>query len=344
MTPASVMPARSVPAGKRLPAPGPELVPASLSPLAAEVRRGLTARRKTLSPWIFYDAAGSALFERITALPEYYLTRAERDIFAEHADEIISLARGGAVNGPPLHILELGAGSAAKTGLLLAAAVRAQGQVVYQPIDVSASALAVAERNLETGLPGVDVEPYVGDYTHGYDGLARPPGPRLALFIGSSVGNFEPADALNLLRDLRAQLRPGDSFLIGADLGKDPALLLPAYNDAQGVTAAFNKNALARINRELGGNFDLDAFAHDARWNRRLSRVEMHLVSLRRQTVRIAGLGLRIDFAAGEAIHTENSYKYSALRLNRLLRRAGFRPQAHWQDGECHFLVTYCRA
>jgi dimethylhistidine N-methyltransferase len=312
--------------------------------LAAEVRRGLTARRKTLSPWIFYDAAGSALFERITALPEYYLTRAEREIFAEHADEIIALARAGAVNGSPLHILELGAGSAAKTGLLLAAAVRAQGHVLYQPIDVSTSALAQAERNLEASLPGVDVEPYAGDYTHGYEGLARPPGPRLALFIGSSVGNFEPENALNLLRELCAQLRPGDSFLIGADLGKDPALLLPAYDDAQDVTAAFNKNALARINRELGGNFDLDAFAHEARWNRRLSRVEMHLVSQRPQTVIIAGLGLRIDFAAGEAIHTENSYKYTVLRLDRLLQRAGFTPEAHWQDSERRFGVTFSKA
>src|SRR5580692_9875737 len=201
MTTASVVPA---PAVQRLRPHRQE----SLSPLAREVRRGLTAKRKKLSPWIFYDTEGSRLFEQITALPEYYLTRSEREIFAEHADEIIALARAGAVNGSPLHILELGAGSAAKTGILLAAAVRAQGRVLYQPIDVSAAALAEAERNLEQRLPGVDVEPYVGDYTQGYDGLARPAGPRLALFIGSSVGNFEPADALNVLRELRAQLRP----------------------------------------------------------------------------------------------------------------------------------------
>jgi len=337
MTTASIVPA---PLTEKLRRP----MQAALSPLAAEVRRGLSAKRKKLSPWIFYDAEGSRLFEQITALPEYYLTRDEREIFARHADEILALARDGAVNGSLLHVLELGAGSASKTGLLLAAAVRAQGSVLYQPIDVSASALAQAQRNLEASLPGVDVQPYVGDYTGGYDRLTRPNGPRLGLFIGSSVGNFEPRDALNLLRDLRAQLRPGDSFLIGADLRKGPAILLPAYNDAQGVTAAFNKNALARINRELDGNFELDSFAHEARWNSRLSRVEMHLVSLRSQAVTIGALGLTIEFAAGEGIHTENSYKTTVRRLDGLLQQAGFSPQAHWQDGKCHFCVTYSRA
>jgi L-histidine N-alpha-methyltransferase len=339
MTPASALPVPSVLPAPRRARPQLRLVHAPASPLAIEVKRGLTARRKFLSPWVFYDAAGSELFERITELPEYYLTRAERGIFAARADEVFALAAGDQPNHaqPPLHILELGAGSAAKTGLLLAAAVRAQGRVLYQPIDVSSSALKEAQRNLEAQLPGVEVEPYVSDYTRGYDGLTRPAGPRLALFIGSSVGNFEPADALQVLRDLRAQLQPGDSFLLGADLRKDPAILLPAYDDAEGVTAAFNKNALARINRELGGEFQLDLFGHEARWNSRLSRVEMHLVSLREQKVRIAGLKLAVNFTAGETIHTENSYKYTPARLAKLLRQAGFAPQRR-------FLVTFSDA
>jgi len=313
------------------------------SPVAAEVLQGLTSHPKTLSPWLFYDAAGSDLFEKITELSEYYLTRAERSIFAAHADEIIQLARRD--SQLPVHILELGAGSAAKTGLLLSAAARAQGRVLYQPIDVSASALAEAEIHLQADLPGVDIDfqPHVGDYTRGYEHLVHPPGPRLALFIGSSIGNFERPAAVELLRQLRSQLALEASFLLGVDLRKDPAILLAAYNDAAGVTAAFNKNVLVRINRELGANFDLNAFDHEARWNPRQSRIEMHLVSKRAQTVKIADLDVQIEFAAGESIHTENSYKYTPRRLQTLLATTGFAPTASWTDDKNQFLVTLAR-
>jgi dimethylhistidine N-methyltransferase len=315
-----------------------QLVPAAPSPLALEVERGLTSSPKTLTPWLFYDAAGSAMFETITQLPEYYLTRAERSIFAAHADEIVELARKH--SQLPLHILELGAGSASKTGLVLAAAVRAQGRVLYQPIDVSASALAHAETHLEEAVPGVEVEPHVADYTRGYGQLQRPQGPRLALYIGSSIGNFEPEDALEVLRELRQQLLPGDCLLLGADLRKDPSLLLPAYNDAQGVTAAFNKNVLVRINRDLGGSFDVTSFDHVARWNARRSRIEMHLVSRIAQTARIEALDLTVRFKAGESIHTENSYKYTKPRLARMLAQAGFASIRQWKDDAGLFLVT----
>ena len=243
-----------------------------------------------------------------------------------------------------MHVLELGAGSASKTGLILAAAVRAQGRVLYQPIDVSKSALQDATRHLQAEVPGVDVEPHIADYTRGYDHLARPDGPRLALYIGSSIGNFEPPDARQVLKDLRAQLLPGDSLLLGADLRKDPSLLLPAYNDAQGITAAFNRNALVRINHDLDADFDLDAFTHEARWNSRRSRIEMHLVSQRRQVVRIAALDLTVPFAPGESIHTENSYKYTPTRLARLLTAASFTPIQQWTDAERRFLVTLSQA
>jgi dimethylhistidine N-methyltransferase len=314
------------------------LVPPPPSPLAVEVLRGLTSKPKALTPWLFYDAAGSALFDQITQLPEYYLTRAERSIFADHADEIVERARGNAKH--PVHILELGAGNASKTGLILAAAVRAQGRVLYQPLDVSGSALADAMQQLQSALPGVTVEPHVTDYTRGYGHLSRPSGPRLALYIGSSIGNFEPQDALQVLRDLRDQLKPGDSLLLGTDLRKEPSVLLPAYNDAMGVTAAFNKNVLVRINHDLAADFDITCFEHEARWNSRRSRIEMHLVSQRPQQVHIAALELTIDFAAGESIHTENSYKYTRRRVNNLLGKAGFAAAKQWKDDDGRFLVT----
>jgi L-histidine N-alpha-methyltransferase len=349
MRPANLLPAlKSAAKSARADlAPALKLVPAPPSPLAQEVLRGLSAPKKFLSPWLFYDDRGSLLFEDITALPEYYLTRAERSIFAAHADSIIALARGRARQ--PLHVLELGAGTAAKTGLLLAAAARLQHRVLYQPIDVSPLALEHARRHIESSVPGVTVEPHVADYTRGYNHLARPAGPRLALFIGSSIGNFEPADALAVLRQLRSELRSGDSLLIGVDLrpssaGKDPATLLAAYNDAAGVTADFNKNVLVRINRELGANFRVEGrderFKHSAIWNSRLSRIEMHLVSTRTQTVDIAALDQGFQFSAGESIHTENSYKYTRRRLATLLTRAGFNVSRQWTDDDGLFLVT----
>ena len=307
--------------------------------VAAAVREGLTSRPKRLPAWLFYDEAGSRLFEAITELPEYYLTRTERGIFAANAEAIIAQAAGAAqaAEGAFLRIAELGAGSADKTRLLLKAAVKRQGTVLYEPVDVSASALDGARMRIEREIPGVTVAPRVMDYTHG-DGHSFHLDPscrgerQLVLYIGSSIGNFEPSEALELLSRVRAGLKAGDGFLLGVDLVKEDSILLAAYDDAAGVTAAFNRNLLVRLNRELGADFDPDAFAHRAEWNAASSRIEMHLISRLAQRVRFAALNLEVDFAAGETIHTENSYKYRPGQAETLLADAGFGATATWTD------------
>ncbi len=311
----------------------PPLSEAVLTPLGAEVFRGLSARPRTLSPWLFYDAEGSRLFEAITELPEYYVTRAEREILAARADEIIASAGDG-----HLSIYELGAGTATKTGLILRAALKRQSSLTYHAIDVSPSALADAKDRLETRMPGLAVEPLVADYT---DGLANV-GDRLSsrsvnerrmfLYIGSSIGNFDLPFALRILRDIRRQLLPGDTLLLGADLVKDRQVLLDAYDDAAGVTAAFNKNVLTRINRELGSNFNLQLFRHRARWNEASSRIEMHLESLITQVVFVPAIDLLVRLGRGETIHTENSYKFTDDQIAGLLSRAGFKITRRWKD------------
>jgi len=309
------------------------------------VREGMGKTPKRLPPWLFYDEAGSLLFEQITALPEYYLTRIEREIFLSDSAEMIALAAGDC----RLRLMELGAGSADKTRLLLAAATEFQGQVYYQPVDVSETALDAARVRLEQELPEVTVEPHAADYTRELrlepcsDGEKR-----LALFIGSSIGNFLPEEALDLLSRLRDALEPGDGLLLGVDLAptSEPAsgdkteeALIAAYDDAAGVTAGFNKNMLVRLNRELGAEFDLDAFQHRIRWNREESRIEMHLESLREQKVRIPSLDLEVEFAAGETIHTENSYKYRLGEVEKLLNAAGFVNPQRWRDENGWFAV-----
>jgi dimethylhistidine N-methyltransferase len=305
--------------------------------VAAAVREGLSAHRKHLPPWLFYDAAGSRLFEQITELPEYYLTRTERAILTAHASEMIALA----AQGQRLRLVELGAGSADKTRLLLSAAVAYQGAVLYEPLDVSATALDEAKERIEREIPGVRVSPQVLDYTQGLDGLepAAAGERRLVLYIGSSIGNFEPRAAERLLQQLHAGLEPGDSLLLGVDLIKDEATLLAAYNDAAGVTAAFNRNILVHLNRELGANFDPETFAHRAVWNASESRIEMHLESQVAQRVCLAALNLEVDFAAGETIHTENSYKYAPGAAQAMLAEAGFAPTGNWTDAQSWFAV-----
>lgn len=304
------------------------------TPVGAEVYRGLTSRPKTLSPWLFYDAEGSRLFEAITELPEYYLTRAEREIFQRHAADIIA-----AIGSDDLTIYELGAGTASKTGLLLRAATGHQGQVTYHAIDVSASALSEAKQRLESDLPAVAVETHIADYTDGISSLPISPHRRLGerklfLYIGSSIGNFEIAHALQVLRDIRSQLVAGDALLLGADLVKNRQTLLKAYNDSAGTTAAFNKNVLTRINRELGSNFNLHLFRHRARWNEEHSRIEMHLESLITQVIFIPALQIEVRLARGETIHTENSYKFTDHQLSQLLERAGFQLAQQWYDSQ----------
>lgn len=294
---------------------------------------------KRLSPWIFYDQRGSELFEAITELPEYYLTRTERAIFAERGEEILEAA-----GAPELAMIELGAGTAVKTDVLLEAAVRRELAVTYYPIDISESALDEAGRRIGERLPQVAVEPRLADYTRNLGVIPSPDCPRLVLYIGSSIGNFEPAEAAALLRDLRRRLAPGDLLLLGVDHVKERGTLLRAYNDAAGVTAEFNRNALCRINRELDAKFRPGLFQHRAVWNERESRIEMHLESLIGQEVPIRALGLTASFRRGESIHTENSYKFTPEAAAELLKRCDFAPQASWSDARGWFGVYLAEA
>lgn len=309
--------------------------------ISGVVRKGLSRQPKSLPPWLFYDEKGSRLFEQITELPEYYLTRTERAILTTHAAAMIDAAAGG----KRVRIAELGAGSADKTRLLLAAAVQRQGSVLYEPVDVSASALEAARERIEREIEGVQVAPRVEDYT--IDFKLQPAGPderRLVLYIGSSIGNFEPDQALRLLQGVRAGLKRGDGLLLGVDLVKSPTRLLAAYDDAAGVTAAFNLNLLARLNRELSADFNLEAFAHRAVWNEGKSRIEMHLESLEAQTVRIGALEMDVKFEAGETIHSENSYKYWPGSVKALFATAGFALAESWTDAKGWFEVNLGKA
>jgi L-histidine N-alpha-methyltransferase len=326
------------------------------SPVAVAVREGLAARPRRLPAWLFYDADGSRLFDQITQLPEYYLTRTERGIFSAHAGEIVAQAAqcGLGATDPNvtyeaepvrLRIAELGAGSADKTRLLLKAAAARQGMLLYEPVDVSASALLDARKRIEAEIPSVRVLPRVMDYTRGLDLYPAAEGERrLVLYIGSSIGNFEPYQANEVLEIIRAGLEPGDALLLGVDLRKSEGTLLAAYDDAAGVTARFNLNLLARLNRELGADFDLETFSHRAVWNPDESRIEMHLESLIDQRVKLPALDLQVDFEAGERIHTENSYKYSPGQPEEMLAAAGFTPEFTWTDERRWFAVCLARA
>jgi len=329
--------------------------PSPVDAVAAEARSGLSNFPKTLSPWLFYDENGSRLFEQITELPEYYLTRTERGIFQAYADEMIALASEptGSDPAPILTLIELGAGTATKTGILLQAAVRKQKRVVYQPVDVSETALAEATENIRSQIPGVTVRCQVADYTTQPLPLNRLSNTRtLALYIGSSIGNFSPKQAGDVLWNLRSQLLAGDKLLLGTDLApgtfKSVADLIAAYDDAAGVTAAFNRNVLSRLNRELGANFRSETFEHQARWNASESRIEMHLVSNRAQQVHIpansSGPLLTLGFSRGESIHTENSYKFTSESAQRLLQSAGFALDRTWKDERQLFAVHLATA
>ncbi len=307
------------------------------SAAAIAARRGLTASPKRLPSWLFYDAAGSALFEQITELPEYYLTRTERAIFESYAGEMLQAA------GPSLTLVELGAGTATKTSILIQELLQQQPRALFYPIDVSPSALQEAERQLGSQFPQLRVNPIVADYTGGVDALSRISGRKLVLYIGSSIGNFEPDESVCLLRRIRRSLRSGDAMLLGTDMAKSSKVMVPAYDDAQGVTAEFNKNVLARLNRELDADFDLAAFRHVAVWNKRCSRMEMYLESLRAQSVFLAAIEMDVSFAAGERIHTENSYKYTYEMVETILRESGFKLEQSWHDRQKWFGVHLAR-
>jgi len=305
------------------------------------VRIGLGSRPKTLPPWLFYDAAGSELFEQITELPEYYLTRTERAILESHASEMVALAGGG----NRLRFTELGAGSAEKTRVLMKAALARQDGLMFEAVDVSATALLAAQARIEREIPGVRVALLEMDYTNGFELDACDAGERrLVLYIGSSIANFEPEEAARILRKLRSQLGAGDGLLLGVDLVKDESRLLAAYDDVAGVTAAFNKNMLVRMNRELGSDFDLAMFEHRAVWNETMSRMEMHLESCADQRVRFAALDWEVEFLAGETIHTENSYKFRSGDAEAMLAEAGFAHAGTWTDKRGWFEVCVGKA
>ncbi len=304
--------------------------------IAAEVAAGLSRTPKSLPPWLFYDAEGSRLFEQITELPEYYLTRTERAILEANAGEICRRA------GTNVSVVELGAGSASKTRILLRELLSRQLRVLYIPVDVSRSALEMADRVLCDELPQIQVRPIVSDYTA--DSLHFEfRGKKLVLYLGSSIGNFEPEEATALLARVRAGLGSGDRLLLGTDRVKTASLLVPAYDDAQGVTERFNKNILARINRELGADFDLESFRHVAIWNPPASRMEMYLESTREQAVHIPLLGMTVQLGPGEGIHTENSYKYKDECVLEMLAAAGFASEAVFSDARGWFALHLAR-
>lgn len=318
------------------------------SSIADDVFSGLTSTPKALSPKLFYDAVGSDLFDAITELPEYYLTRTEQEILNQCSPQIVSLARVSsceAEDNLPLTVIELGAGSATKTRTILHAVLNAQPSLHFRPLDVSPSALEVAAAHLRE-IPGLMVTPIVADYTSGLPKMPSNNGAatrNLVLYIGSSIGNFEPMQATAMLTRIRRSLQPGDTLLLGTDLVKDKLELIPAYDDAAGVTAAFNKNVLARINRELGGHFDLDTFRHVALWNADESRVEMHLESVLDQKVTVDDIELLVHFSAGERIHTENSYKFTTTMVESILHNSGFNLEYSWVDKKGWYALHLAR-
>jgi L-histidine N-alpha-methyltransferase len=309
--------------------------PVRVATFAEDVRAGLGTRPLSLSPKYFYDDLGSALFEAITRLPEYYLTRVERDLLATYGREIAGLLGG------PLELIELGSGSAIKTRILIDAVLERQPTLTYHPIDISADAVTESSLALAGAYERLRIVAYAGDYFPLLREKAlKTNGRVLALFLGSNIGNFEPADARELLQLLAAARHPGDGLLIGYDLKKDPSILELAYDDPTGVTAAFNKNLLARMNRELGADFDLCAFRFHAQWNEARGAVESFLVSERQQRVRIPVADLIVDFVAGDAIHTESSYKFTREEIVALAKDCGFAEKATYTDAAGRYALS----
>lgn len=307
------------------------------SRFAEDVADGLLrSGQKKIPPRYFYDALGSSLFEAITCLPEYGLTRADNRLLNRYAGRIARVAY--AVN-----VAELGSGNGSKARSILEALAHQRRSAIYYPIDVSETALAACRSLLS---PLADVQPVCADWLDGLKlvSAGRDPGaPLLVLFLGSSVGNLDRREISGFLRSIRLLLRTGDSLLLGADLVKDMDLMLSAYDDPTGVTAAFNLNLLARINRELAADFDLRSFAHQVRWDATERRVEMHLLSCRNQNVYIPALDAHITFRAGETIWTESSHKFTVSELDEFARSAGFLPLQAWVDRDWPFAEALWR-
>ncbi|MFF4826771.1 L-histidine N(alpha)-methyltransferase [Streptomyces sp. NPDC001312] len=297
--------------------------------LRADVQKGLTSDPKTLPPKWFYDARGSELFEQITELPEYYPTRAEREILAGRAAEIADAL-------PARTLVELGSGSSEKTRHLIDALPRLH---TYVPVDVSDTALEQAGRALVAERPGLNVHALIADFTAGL-ALPHSPGPRLLAFLGGTIGNLLPGERAEFLASVRALLSPGDALLLGTDLVKAEDVLVRAYDDAAGVTAAFNKNVLSVVNRELGADFEPDAFDHVALWDTTNEWIEMRLRSRTAQTVKVPALDLAVHFAAGEELRTEVSAKFRKDRVSVELAAAGLELERWWTDGEERFALS----
>jgi L-histidine Nalpha-methyltransferase len=309
------------------------LTPADLAAaLREDVRAGLTATPKRLPPKYFYDARGSELFEEITRLPEYYPTRAERSILEARAGEIAELTKARS-------LVELGSGSSEKTHLLLRALRDVGSLASYVPVDVSSDAIEWALPGLVSAYPGLEVHGVVADVERHLEHLPLD-GSRLVAFLGGTIGNFEPAQRSRFLAALGSTLRPGDALLLGTDLVKDPRRLVQAYDDAAGVTAAFNRNLLEVVNRELGATFDVTGFQHVAVWDADNDWIEMRLRSTRRQRVDVPALSLQVDFADGEELRTEISAKFRRAGVARELTEAGLRPAQWWTDEPGDFALS----
>jgi L-histidine Nalpha-methyltransferase len=295
---------------------------------AKDVALGLMSNPKAMPPKYFYDELGSRLFEAICFLPEYYLTRAESEILREHADEIV------AAIASPARVVELGSGSAEKTRYLIEALLRHQPTLHYLPIDISDASLERSSLELLHLYSKLRITAYAADYFTALHSLknADENERTIALFLGSNLGNFNSDEALNFLHEVRKVLRAEDGLLIGVDLKKSADILVPAYDDALGVTAAFNRNLLVRINRELNADFRIEKFLHRAIYNQALGRIEAHLLSTEKQSVRINALDLEIHFEQGETIHTENSYKFDLEQLATLASATGFSLEKSWFD------------
>jgi len=307
----------------------------SRSEFIDDVRSGLTASPKTLQPRWFYDDRGCELFDAITELPEYYQTRTERQILERHSREIMELVR-------PASLVELGAGSCTKSRVLIRAAKGLGSLWTFVPFDISEVTLRRSATELSEEFDDLTVYCVTGEFDHHLSEIPRF-GRQLIVFLGSTIGNFEPAEAAHFLGEVRRLMRPGDHFLIGVDLIKDRRELIAAYDDARGVTADFNRNLLTRINRELDANFDLDAFTHAVRWNESDHRIEMCLRSSVEQTVAIRGADMTVDFAAGELVRTEVCTKYTRQILEAMLDEVGITPVAWYTDSAERFGLLLAR-
>ncbi len=301
---------------------------------ARDVAQGLSQQPRSLSSRYFYDAEGSRLFQQIMQLPEYYLTRCEYEVMEDNKEAMCREFAGGGF----FHLIDLGAGDALKTKILLQQLARQQSAFEYVPVDISGDAMAQLSQSLQSQLPAVQVEAVVGEYFKALEWLqANKAARKVVLFLGSNIGNFKTSESQDFLRRIRSYLRPGDKLLVGVDLRKDPHQILRAYDDASGVTAAFNLNLLRRINRELGGNFDLAQFQHYAMYNPGDGVMRSFLISKTDQQVFIRDTGSTYHFSAWEAIHTENSHKYTLPHIKELGQACGFNPETVFLDKKSQF-------